>query len=269
MNPKWILVLMAAVFVYGVAKKMTRPEPLVGTPMSVSTEQAPDDEDKDEVAQPPTLGEPDVDAWPPVGDSGSVSSAVNYYVVLDGSGSMARRECAGEGGRKIEVAIEAVRNFVKEIPVEANVGLAVFDLRDLSERVPIGADNRDAISQALGRVRAGEGTPLRSAVHLAYDRLTKQASKQLGYGEYHLVVVTDGKPDPREEDPTEEVNKILADSPVVLHTIGFCIDPDHVLNQPGRAYYASASNPEELQSGLKSVLAEAPTFDAATFAAGK
>jgi len=266
MNPKWIVVVLGVVLVYGIAKKITRPAPLSGTTVSVSGQQLPIPQANPPAAAPMQLPSA---AWPPVTDGGSAVNAANYYVVLDGSGSMARRECAGQSSRKVDVALDAVKAFVKEIPGDANVGLAVFDSRDLSERVAIGADNREAISQALGRVRVGEGTPLRSAIHLAYDRLTKQASKQLGYGEYHLVVVTDGQPDPRSEDPTDEVNEILAQSPVILHTVGFCIGSDHVLNQPGRAYYVAATNPEELQSGLKSVLAEAPTFDAATFAVTK
>jgi hypothetical protein len=61
------------------------------------------------------------------------------------------------------------------------------------------------------------------------------------------------------------VKEILAQSPVVLHTIGFCIDSDHVLNQPDKTFYASATDPEQLESSLKAVLAEAPVFDATKF----
>jgi len=258
MNPKWILALMAVVFAYGVVKKMTAPDSAPVTASAVA-----DAENHAPTPVPPSGGEA---SWPPVIEGGVAAAAptANYYVVLDGSGSMSRRECA-DNGRKIEVAIDAVRRFIQSIPAEANVGLAVFDRRDLSERVPIGANNRDAIAAALTGVRAGEGTPLKSAISLGYEKLTAQAGAQLGYGEYHLVVVTDGKPDPASEDPTEQVNDILARSPIVLHTIGFCIDDDHVLNQPGRAYYVSASNPGELQQGLQSVLAEAQTFDATKF----
>jgi hypothetical protein len=95
--------------------------------------------------------------------------------------------------------------------------------------------------------------------------LTDQARSQLGYGEYHLVVVTDGEPDPDSEDPTPVVEEILEQSPVVLHTVGFCIDDDHVLNQRGRTFYAAATNPRELREGLQAVLAEADTFDATQF----
>ena len=82
----------------------------------------------------------------------------------------------------------------------------------------------------------------------------------MGYGEYHLVIVTDGEANDG-EDPREAVDALLAKSPVVLHTIGFCIGETHSLNQKGRVFYQSADNPEELRKGLTDVLAEATSFN--------
>ena len=209
--------------------------------------------------------------WPPLTDNADTlnaqaSNAINYYIVLDGSGSMLSRECAGNS-TKMQAALDAVLDFIGTVPKQANIGLAAFDKRVIAERVPLGSDNRDALVDALSKIRAGSDTPLRSTIQIAYNKLTEQGRKQLGYGEYHLIVVTDGQPDPDDEDPTPIVNKILAASPVVIHTIGFCIDEHHVLNQKGRVYYASANNPQQLQKSLSAVLAEADTFDATAFAA--
>jgi Mg-chelatase subunit ChlD len=205
--------------------------------------------------------------WPPLEEGSATASAlptINYYLVLDASGSMLSHKCGG-GTSKIDAALAAVKHFIAAVPADTNVGLAAFDRRAISERVPLGVGNRDSLYAALKNIVAGSDTPLRSSIKIGYDKLTAQARTQLGYGEYHLVVVTDGNPDPPNEDPTTTVNEILAKSPVVLHTIGFCIDSNHVLNQPNRTYYASATNPEELQAGLQAVMAEAPTFDAAQF----
>jgi len=211
------------------------------------------------------------DSWPPMGDAAPavVPSGEllrdNYYVVLDGSGSMQRVDCSGDDS-KIEVAQQALTRFVATVPPEAGLGLAVFDDNGLSERVPLGTGNRQAFAEALSEVRASGGTPLRSSIDLAYRRLVDQGRVQLGYGDYHLVVVTDGYPDPRSEDPTPVVESLLDHSPVLLHTIGFCIGEDHVLNQPGRVYYFAANSPEQLDQGLGGVLAEAPSFDPTEFA---
>ena len=204
--------------------------------------------------------------WPPLhdGSSGRAVTATNYYVVLDGSGSMRRSRCSGDAS-KMEAAVAALRTFVESIPADANLGLAVFDGAGVSERVALATANRPAFNNALSNVNASGGTPLLSAITLGYERLTAQGQQQLGYGEYHLVVVTDGQPDPEEEDPAPIVDRLLAESPVMLHTIGFCIGEDHVLNQPQRTFYAAADDPQQLRAGLSAVLAEAPNFDLTQF----
>jgi hypothetical protein len=53
---------------------------------------------------------------------------------------------------------------------------------------------------------------------------------------------------------------MLEQSPVMLHTVGFCIDERHSLNQPGLVSYTAANSPEELLQGLQGVLAEAQDF---------
>jgi Mg-chelatase subunit ChlD len=251
------LLFIGAVAVVMVMRNCSSSKPQDTTPPSDLVDAAPT------LADPVSSGP---QTWPPLRDGvvSSPSSDINYYIVFDGSGSMTSSEC-GNGMSKRDAAVQAVRVFIESAPATANIGLAAFDNSGISERVPLGVGNRDALTDALQRIRAGAGTPLNSGIRIGYGKLTEQARAQLGYGEYHLVVVTDGKPAPSSEDPTPVVREILHDSPVVLHTIGFCIDANHVLNQQGRTYYASATNPEELQASLQAVLAEAPTFDVARF----
>lgn len=209
------------------------------------------------------------DTWPPVGksDAAPVLSAnplaANYYVVLDGSGSMGERGCSGRD-TKIQAARKAIAAFARSLPPDANFGLAVFTGNQTLEVLPLGSDNRDRVRGVLDRVEAVGNTPLRSSIGLAYRKLTGQGERQQGYGEYHLVVVTDGMAS-EGEDPARLVRSMLAESPVNLHTIGFCIGTDHILNQPGRSYYRAADNPAELTRGLEAVLAESPAFDVTQF----
>ena len=204
--------------------------------------------------------------WPSDAGGGvsATLGAVNYYLVMDGSGSMNSDEC-GDGRPKIEVAVEAVKAFVDTVPAEANLGLTVFDSMGIGERVALGSGNRAEVVQQLDAIMAENSTPLRSSITIGYEALTAQAKAQLGYGEYHLVVVTDGYAEPAEEDPGEIVQTILQQSPVVLHVIGFCIGEEHVLNQPGRTLYTAANNTAQLREGLASVLAESPDFSVADF----
>ena len=205
--------------------------------------------------------------WPPLTKDGVEISkdllAKNYYIVLDGSGSMRDQGCSGNIS-KLEAAKSAVAAFAQTVPADANLGLQVFDNNGVQERIPLGTGNRDRFIRQVSAVRATGNTPLRESVRQAYDRLLDQGMKQLGYGEYHLVIVTDGEAD-RGQDPGPVVNPMLGESPVVMHTIGFCIGSNHSLNQQGKTLYQAANDVDQLRKGLADVLAEAPQFKLTKF----
>jgi Ca-activated chloride channel homolog len=188
--------------------------------------------------------------------------AKNYVLIFDGSGSMVERKCSGNR-RKIEVAKDAVSEWAKGIPGDANIGLVAFHENTFS-RLPLTGKNRAQFLKVVTDIAAGGGTPLGQAVNYAHGMLINQARSQLGYGEYNIVVVTDGEAN-NPHALAEAVKAVLDSSPIVIHTIGFCIDEKHSLNQPGRTVYKTADNPEALRKGLQEVLAEAESFDLKTF----
>ena len=202
--------------------------------------------------------------WPPEikeGEKADIAKdllAKNYYVILDSSGSMSENTCA-EGSTKSAVSKKAFSEFVGVVPAQANLGLLVFDKDGVRERAPLGTKNRDRILAEANAVEPGDGTPLRDAIVAGFSAIEKQAKVQFGYGEYHLVIVTDGQANPGQE-PDNVVNQILANTPVMIHTVGFCINTDHPLNQPGRTNYRTAKDPQELIKGLKAVVAESEKF---------
>ncbi|MDD5036552.1 MAG: VWA domain-containing protein [Methylococcaceae bacterium] len=199
--------------------------------------------------------------WPPVEQNGPQPAGnpltANYYLILDGSGSMQDKDCGG-GRSKIDVAKEAVHQFAQRVPPNANLGLYAFDAKGPSERVPLGLDNRDRFAAAVDELKANQNTPLFTAIQYGYRQLSLQGQRQRGYGEYHLVVITDGKATDR--DPMAIVGQILRESPVLVETIGFCIKEKHSLNQPGLTFYQAADDPESLHRSLQAVLAEEPDF---------
>jgi len=182
----------------------------------------------------------------------------NFLIVLDGSGSMADTQCSGNLS-KIVAAKQAIAAFATKIKPDDNLGLCAFDSRGVTERAPLSL-NRSAFNKALQDVHSDSNTPLGRAVKLGYSLLQKQAQRQLGYGEYYLVVVTDGEAD-RGDDPRDIVNKIVSESPVIISTIGFCIGEGHSLHRPGLTLYHDATNLEQLNQGLESVLAESEFSD--------
>lgn len=205
--------------------------------------------------------------WPGVAEQDvvfeSVLTKANYMIVFDGSGSMDDPACGGTR-KKIDEGKEAVAAFIGAIPDDANVGFYVFDGNRDGIRVELNTANRGQVIAAIEGIRQGGGTPLKSAVRAGYDALTAQGQKQLGYGRYALVIVTDGAASSG-EDPTKLVNAIINDTPVEIHTVGFCLGANHSLNQPGRTFYASATSAAEVLKSLEDVLAEATDVDVTDF----
>jgi hypothetical protein len=189
----------------------------------------------------------------------------NFYFVFDGSGSMNDRPDGGcRGDQKFKTKIDgakwAAREFLKLVPPDVNVGLYVFDSRGQRELVPLGSAQAKALADGIDQVRAGGGTPLAEAIRFATDRLVKQYKMQLGYGEYRLVVVTDGI-----AERIPEAATYAAQHGVPIYAIGLCIGTDHPLRRYAVSYRAADSF-SDLAAGLESTLAELPAFDAGEFA---
>lgn len=242
-----------------------RSAPAAPPPASDAASQAPapDEPGKGVIAQAAIWGatrdKVDVDVGSELDD--------NWYVVLDGSGSMGDAACSGgrRGGRIVDAEDAAVA-FERRLPPDANLGLYVFDNRAWGERVALGhgRSNRADFEAAVRSVRAGAGTPLGPSLESAYAALSHQAARQGGYGTYHIVVATDGQAtEPQAHDPEGQMNAAvdkIVTSPIVLETIGFCIDNGHALNRPGRTVYRNAMNPDDLNRGLSEILAETDSF---------
>ncbi len=189
-------------------------------------------------------------------------TAKNYLLIFDGSGSMDETNCSGNR-RKIEVAKEAVIEWSKTVPQNANLGLVAFH-QDGWSTLPLVAGQGQGFINTVRNLTAGGRTPLSQAFQDTYEALTRQGKRQLGYGDYTIVVVTDGIAND-ESILSTWVTHILASSPLNIHTIGFCIGHKHSLNQPGQTIYKAADNPKELRRGLEEVLAESQTFDDSDF----
>lgn len=186
----------------------------------------------------------------------------NYLLIFDGSGSMGESECSGDES-KINVAKRAVVAWSKSVPADANLGLYAFHRNGLLT-LPLATGNREAFMKTVNQIIAGGKTPLTGAMQYAYKKFSEQGRRQLGYGDYTIVVVTDGIANSI-PDLQQSVDTVLSESPINIYSIGFCIGNDHSLNQPGRTIYKAADNPEQLQKGLRDVLAESESFDEDTF----
>lgn len=195
---------------------------------------------------------------------GEAKLTKNIYFIMDGSGSMGERtsrECGGDQKfkNKITGARWAINRFLEKVPNDVNIGLYIFDNKTRGEVVPLGISNRDQFFQAIGNMQTGRDTPLAAAIKYGTDRLVGQYKKQLGYGEFRLVVVTDGI-----AEKIPQAAMYAARYGIPIYAIGLCVGQRHPLRYYSLSYRA-ADNFDDLQKGLEETLAELPNFDVTQF----
>lgn len=190
-------------------------------------------------------------APPPPGAVQSLQK--NFYLVFDGSGSM--------DGDRIRSAKMAAIELVNKLPEEVAIGLYAFDAFGEGERVPLGLKNRVAILKAIQNIGAGGGTPLNSACLQGTETLVAKRAMQLGYGEFRLIVLTDGQSSDSLTPFTRKMQRLLDQGESIpLYTIGFQLAGDHTLRQ-WSVFYQNAQNLEELKKALADATAELESFD--------
>ncbi len=257
----YLLLIMVFVFLSGCEKQ---------APTSTQTQTGKTQNQANETNQQPEPATPqERKVWPYDGENKEEEPelaknllAKNYILIFDGSGSMNERECSA-GKKKIEVARQAVAQWSSTLPDDANLSLVAFHNNGWVELPPVAGERANFI-RAVDKIVAGGRTPLSQAIGKAYNIFGTQGKKQLGYGEFTMVIVTDGianSPDTL----SKYVNYIIENTPINIYSIGFCIGSDHSLNQRGKTEYKAADNPEQLRQGLKEVLAESESFDVLDF----
>jgi Ca-activated chloride channel family protein len=202
----------------------------------------------------------------PATPDGEAALTRNFYVIFDGSGSMAEalnKQCQGDKrfGSRLEGAKWAVEQFIPLVPSDVNLGLWIFDANGNNERLPLGPESRAQFLTAIQKTRAGGRTPLTESIEQGVNRLVQQRDRQLGYGEFRLVVVTDGEATGR---PLPRAVAYARERRIPIYTIGLCIGAQHELRKYSVSYRA-ADSMEALKRGLEETLAETSVFDPQTF----
>lgn len=178
----------------------------------------------------------------------------NIVIVFDASGSMEENISTGNGRiQKIAAAKNAVRKVVAALPPDTNIGLFVFGRVRDSNPVPIGPKNDALISDAIAGIEASGGTPLGEYIQKAADQLLAQRQKNLGYGWYQLIVVTDGEANDKslmDKVATEVLRRGLA-----MDVIGVGMTNTHSLAKRSTSYRA-ANDTAALDKALQEVTAE-------------
>lgn len=200
----------------------------------------------------------------PPGTEAEIDMSRNFYIIFDGSGSMAERVDQRCGAterfkRKIDGARWALTEFIEAVPDNANLGLFVFDRRGAREVLPLERLNRPLFLKQISEISVGGTTPLASSIRYASDRLNEQYIRQLGYGEYRLIVITDGL-----AESIPKAALYAAQRGVPIYAIGLCVEADHPLRHYSLSYQG-VDNFSDLRRHLDATLAELPAFDPGDF----
>jgi len=193
---------------------------------------------------------------------GIASTASNFYFAFDMSGSMDEK-CSGK--RKIDGAKEAVTRFMKNIPDDVNIGLMLFGTgtgEGYAEMLPIGSGNKEEFLKIINSLQPVGETPLGEAILASVDKITEQYKKQLGYGTYRIIIITDG-----EETGIglkQPCNYLAQHGFIGLYSIGLCMKSSHTLKNYSLSY-RDANNYDELEKALVEATAESDVFDANLF----
>jgi len=194
--------------------------------------------------------------------AGVASTASNFYFVFDMSGSMEER-CSGK--RKIDGAKEAVTRFMKNIPDDVNIGLMLFGTNegdDYAEALPIASGNKDQFLEIINSLQPRGNTPLGEALLASVDKIVEQYKKQLGYGTYRIIIITDGEQTGIALN--QPCNYLARHGFIGLYSIGLCMESSHTLKKYSLSY-RDANNYEELEKALVEATAESDVFDSSLF----
>ncbi|EOP57936.1 hypothetical protein IIW_00089 [Bacillus cereus VD136] len=194
------------------------------------------------------------------GTKQALKENLNVEIIIDSSGSMAGKV---DGKTKMEVAKEAVRNFAKSLPKEANVSLVAYghkgSNKEQDKEASCGAIDtvysrqayqEQSFQQALDQFQSTGWTPLAGALQKSMDNFASAPGEK---NTNIIYVVSDGI-ETCGGDPVA-VAKQLGDSNIqpIVNVIGFDVDNEsqQQLKQVAEATkgkYVSVKNTKELES---------------------
>jgi hypothetical protein len=178
----------------------------------------------------------------------------NVVVVLDASGSM-HEVMRRTRVRKMDAAKAALREVLARVPETTHVGLLVFSARNIrSDWVyPLGPRRDEDLARAIGLPEPGGQTPLGAYIKKGADRLLQERAKQLGYGTYRLLIVTDGEAQDRAL--VDRYAPEVVARGITVDVVGVDMRRDHTLATRVHSY-RSADDPDSLKRAVAEVFAE-------------
>ena len=190
----------------------------------------------------------------------------NIVVILDASGSMQDKFSGDRTKSKMEAAKEALQEVLAKVPDDTYIGLLVFSGANIQNEwmYPLGAKDTQKLIAAIHLPQPSGNTPLGKYIRIGANRLLEQREKQYNYGNYRLLVVTDGEAS--DADKVKHYTPEILNRQIRIDVIGVDMKTDHMLAKVVDSY-RKADNPGELVAAVSQILAE--TGDTGTDVGGE
>ena len=184
--------------------------------------------------------------------SADEASAHNSLVIIvDGSGSMGDNMQVDNGYiKKMDAAKQSLKEVLRKVKNDTWVAIFVFDGHGEGWAYKLAPVNLPVMDQAIDRIRNGGGTPLGFSIKHGADLLMHSRREQHGYGNYQLLIVTDGEASDN-SDMLNFADEVRARD-IRIDTIGVAMPGggQHSLAKLSDSYQ-SADNLKELALALK------------------
>ena len=190
----------------------------------------------------------------------------NIVVILDASGSMQDKFSGDRTKSKMEAAKAALQEVLSKVPDDTHIGLLVFSGANIRNEwvYPLGPKDTEKLIAAIHLPQPSGNTPLGKYIRIGANRLLEQREKQYSYGNYRLLVVTDGEAS--DADKVKHYTPEILNRQIRIDVIGVDMQTDHMLAKVVDSY-RKADNPGELVAAVSQILAE--TGDTGTDVGGE
>lgn len=179
----------------------------------------------------------------------------NIVVILDASGSMQEKFSGDQTKTKMEAAKAALLEVLSKVPADTHIGLLVFSGANIQNEwvYPLGAKDTQKLTAAIQLPQPSGNTPLGRYIRIGANRLLEQREKQYNYGNYRLLVVTDGEAS--DADKVRHYTPEILNRQIRVDVIGVDMTTNHMLANVVDSY-RKADNPGELMAAVSEILAE-------------
>ena len=190
----------------------------------------------------------------------------NIVVILDASGSMQEKFSGDQTKSKMEAAKTALLEVLSKVPDGTHIGLLVFSGANIQNEwvYPLGPKDTQKLTAAIQLPQPSGNTPLGRYIRIGANRLLEQREKQYNYGNYRLLIVTDGEAS--DADKVRHYTPEILNRQIRIDVIGVDMTTNHMLANFVDSY-RKADNPGELVAAVSEILAE--TGDTGTDVGGE